>query len=190
MACVFATTKTHHNENSTRRSSGQPTRYFIALRIVLFHMLNWFALCCGPLGHQDPIFISYIPDLKHWKTDMSGFWQTTGKRKFQPQAFPWKILCQRSVSDSSSTAALTIFSPAEKCCQVAEFCTIWKVPCCSAHPGCIYIAVRSFTDVGQLRVPQPGALYVHLLHNQATLEVSTVHTVHTDGVLSRTIPLF
>lgn len=64
MACVFATTKTHHNENSTRRSSGQPTRYFIALRIVLFHMLNWFALCCGPLGHQDPIFISYIPDLK------------------------------------------------------------------------------------------------------------------------------
>lgn len=111
MACVFATTKTHHNENSTRRSSGQPTRYFIALRIVLFHMLNWFALCCGPLGHQDPIFISYIPDLKHWKTDMSGFWQTTGKRKFQPQAFPWKILCQRSVSDSSSTAAFTIFFP-------------------------------------------------------------------------------
>lgn len=82
------------------------------------------------------------------------------------------------------------FSPAEKCCQVAEFCTIRKVMRCSAHPGCIHIAVRSFTDVAQLRVPQPGALYVHLLHNQATLEVSTVHTVHTDGVLSSTIPLF
>lgn len=140
------------------------------------YMPNCFALHCGPLGHQDPIFISYIPDLKHWKTGVSGFWQTTGKRKFQPQAFPWKILCQRSVADSSSTATFTIFSLARKCCHVAEFCTIQKVMGYSAHPGCIYIAVRSLTDVGEARVPQPGALYIHLLHNQATLEVSTVQT--------------
>ena len=176
MSCVFATPKTHHNQNSTRGSSRQPTRYFMALRIVLFHMPNCFARRCGPLGHQDPIFISYIPDLKHWKTDVSGFWQTTGKRKFQPQAFPWKILCQRSVPDRSSSAAFTIFSPAEKCCHVAEFCTIQKVMYYSAHPGCIYIVVRSFTDFAQLRVPQPRALYLFLLHNQATLEVSIVQS--------------
>lgn len=105
---------------------------------------------------------------------MSGFWQTSGKRKFQPQAFPWKILCQRSVSDSSSISAFTIFSSAKQCCHVAEFCTIQKVMGYSARPGCTHNAVRSLTDVVQERVPQPGAFCMHLLHNPATLEVSRV----------------
>lgn len=87
MSCGFATTKIHSNQNSTR-PSGQPTRFFIALRTELFDMPNFFALCCGPLGDQGPIFISHIPDLKHWKTEMSDFWQTKGNTSSNLKHFP------------------------------------------------------------------------------------------------------
>lgn len=70
----------------------------------------------------------------------------------------------------------------------------------SAHCGYIYITVRSLTDVVQVRVPQTGAFYIQLLHNQATQEKSTVlsgtllgsslaqhHPLSPDDVL---LPLF
>lgn len=160
MSCVFATTKIHGNQNSTR-PSGQPTRFFIALRTELFDMPNFFALCCGPLGDQDPVFISHIPDLKHWKTDTSGFWQTTGKSKLQPQAFPWKILCQRSVSVSRSTAAFTIFFTGTELLS----CSRILYGSDSAHPGSIHVPVRSLIDVAHEGTPA-WALCVHPLHSQ------------------------
>lgn len=146
----------------------QPS-YFIALRKVPFHMPN-FALFCGPLGHQDSIFISYIPDLKEWKTDMSGFWQTTGKRKFQPQEFPWKMLCQSLWQQQH--CSFHYFFPGKDVLSYSR--TFQEVRGCSAHPGCVYVAVRSLTDVAKVMVPQPGALHIHLLHSQSTLGGSKV----------------
>lgn len=85
---------------------------------------------------------------------MSGFWQTTGKSKFQPQAFPWKTLCQRSVSVSRSTAAFTVFFTGTEvlsCSRILHYSE-------SHVLQCIYASVRTFIDVVPRGQPSLGTV--------------------------------
>lgn len=186
--CVFATTETHHNQNSIRRSSGQPTRYVIALPYAkLLCSLLWSPR--SPGSHFRLIH-PWLKALKNWRV---WFLANYREKRVPTSGISLENTMPKIRLWQKQHCSSHCFSLAEKCCRVAEFCTIQKVTHYCAHPNCIYIAIRSFTDVAQLRVPQPGELYTHLLINQATLQITTLQSgtnwMLSGGVFSITIPL-
>lgn len=177
VSCVPATTKTHCNQISTKL-------FYCSQKSVLP-----YAKLCSPLWPPRSSR-SHFRLIHPWFKAMKN-WHAWFLANYREKKVPTSRISLENAMPKISLwqqqQLSLFFSLEKKCCHITQFCTFQEVRGYSAHPGCVYVAVRSLTDVVKVRVPQPEPLHIHLLHSQATLRTAKWHT---DMLLSSTILLF